>query len=145
VDLNRLTLGGRIIALSGLLLFIDSFLPWFRRCADFSSLGGGKICASHNGWNNALSLLGVLIALALVVLVVLEAAGNALPAVGTVTWGQITMGAAAVAAFFVILQVIIGDSGVSRSVGAYLGVVFALALAYGGFLRMRDPVNRPYI
>jgi hypothetical protein len=145
VDLNRLTLGGRIIALSGLLLFIDSFLPWFRRCADFSSLGGGKICASHNAWNNVLSLLGVLIALAMVVLVIMELAGNTLPAVGALTWGQIMMIAGAVAAFFVILQVLIGDSGVSRSIGAYLGIVFGLALAYGGFLRMRDPVNRPYI
>jgi hypothetical protein len=34
---------------------------------------------------------------------------------------------------------------VSRSIGAYLGIVFGLGLAYGGFLRMRDPVNRPYI
>jgi hypothetical protein len=145
VDLNRLTLGARIIALSGLLLFIDSFIPWFRACADFTALGGGKICGSHNAWNNVLSLLAVLIALALVVLVVVEAMGNQLPAVGSLSWGQLYAIGAGVVALFVLLQVIIGDDGVSRSVGAYLGIVFAAGIAYGGFLRMREPVNRPYI
>jgi hypothetical protein len=145
VDLNRLTLGARIIALSGLLLFIDSFIPWFRACVDLGAFGGGKVCGSHNAWNNVLSLLAVLIALAMVVLVIMEAAGNTLPPVGSLSWGQIYLIAGGVTAVFVILQVIIGDDGVSRSVGAYLGIVLAAALAYGGFLRSREPVNRPYI
>jgi hypothetical protein len=139
VNLNRLTLGARIVALGGLLLFIDSFLPWFKACADLTALGGRKVClGSHNGWDNALSLLGVLLAIALVAVVVAEAAGAALPPLGNITWGQVQLAAGALVLLFVGLQVIIGDHGVTRSYGAYLGLVIAAGLAYGTFLRSRE-------
>jgi drug/metabolite transporter superfamily protein YnfA len=145
VNLNRLTLGGRIVAIAGLLLFIDSFLPWFRACAELPAiLGGGKVCGgTHNAWNNALSLIAVLVALALVGLVLAELAGTELPALGTITWAQVQLIAGGVVALFVVLQVLIGDSGASRSYGAYLGIVFAAALLYGTFLRSREPSSRP--
>ncbi|HVQ97008.1 MAG TPA: hypothetical protein VMU51_38690 [Mycobacteriales bacterium] len=148
VNLNRLTLGGRIVAIAGLLLFIDSLLPWFRACVDFGQFGG-KVCGSHNGWNNVLSLIAILLAIALVVHVVLELSGTALPSVGTLSWGLIQLVVAGVAALFVVLQVIIGDHKVPRSIGAYLGIVFVAGLVYGAFLRFQDsqkavPHGGPY-
>lgn len=143
MNLNRLSLGARIVAIAGLLLFVDSLLPWFRACVDLGAFGG-KVCGSHNGWDNALSLIATLLAIALVVHVALELAGTQLPALGGVTWAQVQLGAGALAALFVLLQVIVGDSGVSRSYGAYLGLVFAAALLYGTVLRYREPAARPF-
>lgn len=137
MNLNRLTLGGRIVAIAGLLLFVDSLLPWFRACVNFGAFGG-KVCGSHNGWDNALSLIATLLAIALVVLVVLDLAGTTLPPLGTISWGMIQLGVAALAALFVLLQVIVGDHGVSRSFGAYIGIVLAAALVYGAYLRSRE-------
>lgn len=143
MDLNRLTLGARIVALSGLLLFIDSFIPWFRQCVDFGSIGGGKICASHNGWSNALTLLATLIALAMVGLIVAELAGVALPPLGAITWGQAQLIAGGVVLLFVLLQILIGDHKAPRSIGAWLGLVISAALVYGAFLRSREAQQPP--
>jgi hypothetical protein len=142
VNLNRLTLGGRIVAIAGLLLFVDSLLPWFRVCIDLGAFGGNR-CASHNGWDNALSLIAVLLAIALVVQVALELAGTRLPALGSVTWAQVQLAAGALVALFVLLQVIVGDSGVPRSYGAWLGLVIAAVLAFGTYLRYQEPATRP--
>jgi hypothetical protein len=141
VNLNRLTLGGRIVAIAGLLLFVDSLLPWFRFCLDF---GAGKACASHNGWNNVLTLLATLLAIALVVEIVLEVAGRSAPTVGALSWAQVQLGVGAVVALFVLLQVIIGDDGAPRYIGAYIGLVLAAGLVYGTYLRYREPAAQPF-
>jgi hypothetical protein len=138
VNLNRLTLGGRIVGIAGLVLFIDSFLPWFRACADFGAFGG-RVCGSHSAWDNVLTLLATLLTLGLLVMVGLELAGTALPPLGNVTWKQVQLGAAAVILLFVVLQIIIGDDGAPRFVGAWIGLVAAAALAYGAFQRSREP------
>jgi hypothetical protein len=137
VNLDRLTLGGRILVIAGLLLFVDSLLPWFRTCVNLGPFGG-KVCGSHNGWQNPLSLIATLLAVALVVLIVLQVAGTTLPQVGNIGWNMIELGVAGVSALFVILQFIVGDDGVSRSFGAYIGLILAIALGYGAFLRFRE-------
>jgi hypothetical protein len=143
VDLNRLTLGARIIALSGLLLFIDSFIPWFRSCADLRVIGGGKFCVSDSGWGNALTILAVLVSLALVGLIAAELAGVALPPLGGISWGQAQLIGSGVVAFFVLLQFLIGDHHLGRSVGSWLGLVIAAAMVYGGYLRSREAQQPP--
>jgi hypothetical protein len=139
VDLNRLTLGARIIGIAGLLLFIDSFLPWFRTCV---SLFGSTACGGESGWGTPLSLLGILIGLAMVVFIVAEATGNAPSSPGTLSWGQVLLGAGGLTFAFVLLQIIIGDHGLGRSYGAYIGLVLSAALAYGGYLRSREAAPR---
>jgi hypothetical protein len=143
VDLNRLTLGARIVALSGLLFFIDSFLPWFHACLDLSSIGGAKICGSDNAWNKPFSLLATLIALVLVGVIVAELAGAALPRLGNITWGQAQLIGAGVVLLFVLLQILIGDHGASRYVGAWLGLIISAALVYGGYLRSKEAQQPP--
>jgi hypothetical protein len=143
VNLDRLTLGGRIVAIAGLLFFIDSFLPWFRRCVDLGAFGG-KICGSQSGWDRALSLLATLLVIALVVHVALELAGTQLPPLGSITWAQVQLGVAAVAGLFVLLQFLIGVNGLNRSFGAYLGLLLAAAIVYGAVLRYREPAVRPF-
>ena len=136
MDINRISLGGKIVAIAGLLFFIDSFLPWHRSCFEFL---GTSSCGGENAWGTIFSLLATLIVIALVAEVLyVEGAGNSLAPVGSVTWDQIRLGAAALALALVVLQLIVGDSGLDRAFGIFIGVVLAAAIVYGQFLRTRS-------
>ena len=65
MDIGKLSPGERIIGGAGLVLFVDSFLPWFRF---------GRAHANRGGWHNPLSTLAILIALAPVAGITLSAA-----------------------------------------------------------------------
>lgn len=142
MNLNRLSTGGRLIVAAGLLLFIDSFLPWFRACVDLGGLlggEGGEVCGdAHTGWSNALSLLGILLAVAMAVVVVLQASGTALPALGSLSWSQVMLGAGVLSALLIVLQLIVGDSPGERAYGAWIGAVLALLLLAGAVLYSRE-------
>ncbi|MGY6502807.1 MAG: hypothetical protein ACXIVQ_18160 [Acidimicrobiales bacterium] len=135
MDLNKLTMGDKVIAGSGIALFIFSFFPWFG--FDF----GFGARATANGWDVGFlwgglpALLGL--ALAAVVLIPLFAADFKLPDL-PITWGQALLGAAAVAAFFVILKLLIGESGLNREIGMFLSALAAAGLAAGGFLKFQE-------
>jgi len=143
VNLNRLTLGGRVVAVAGLLLFIDSFLPWFRVCVSVPIVGyEGRCVTTASGWGNWASRLAVLVTIAMLVQLGLELAGTDLRPPGTFTWAQVQLAAAGVVALLVLIQVAAGDgSGTTRSVGAWLGLVFAAGLVYGAVLRSREPTT----
>jgi len=134
--IGRFTLGEALIVAFGSLLFIDSFLPWFRIC--FSFLGTGS-CGSVSGWSNALSLLGILVAVAMVAQVVVDKLRpGALPSPGMLSWGRVQLFAGAVSFGLIALQVAVGVDGVPRAFGAYLGLVFVTGLAAGGLRRSRE-------
>jgi hypothetical protein len=138
--LSKLTLGERIIALGGLLLFVDAFLPWFRHCADLSDLGYGKVCDSSSGWAHLLSAVSGALALVLVLAALSRAAGARLPKVGgLLSSGAVLFGITVVILLAVLAQLINGGDQFGRSWGAFLAVPIAAALSYGGFLRFREP------
>ncbi len=140
--INELSLGEKIIGVTGILLFIDSFLPWFKK--DF-----GVVSYSKNGWGQFLSLLAILIAIALVVFVALRAFANLnLPEkLGNLGWGQVQLIAAAVSLALIVLQLAIGKSvsgvTIDRSYGIYVGVLLAAGMTYGAFLTTKDPARGP--
>jgi hypothetical protein len=122
--IGKFTLGEAMIVGFGSLLFIDSFLPWFRICVSFL---GTASCGSVSGWSNALSLLGILVAVAMVAQVVADKyAPSALPRPGTLSWGKVQLLAGAFSFGLIALQVAVGDDGVPRAFGAYLGLVLVM-------------------
>jgi hypothetical protein len=135
VDLKKLSRGEQLIGLFGLLLFVDSLLPWFQVCIDLINR-----CAGDNGWGTFLSLLGVLVALLMVVQIVLARLANvAMPRLGSLTWGQVHLMGGAAAFVLVLLQLVVGDQGVPRTVWLYLGVLLAAGVAYRGWHRSQEP------
>jgi hypothetical protein len=135
VDLKKLSRGEQLIGLFGVLLFIDSLFPWFQVCIDIINR-----CASDNGWGTFLSLLGILIALLMVVQVVLAKLANvAMPQLGTLTWGQVHLIGGIASFALILLQVLVGDHGVSRTFWIFLGVLLAAGVAYGGWQRSQEP------
>jgi hypothetical protein len=137
VDLSKLSTTDKVIAGSGLVLFIASFLPWF-----------GKLGVDGNGWDVGFlwgglpALLGLLSA----AVVLGTKLGNMklpdLPA----TSGQIMLGAGALSAVLVVLKLLIGYKAcgfniclhLDRKFGLFLAAIAAVGLAYGGFMAYRE-------
>jgi hypothetical protein len=134
VDFEKLSTGDKVIGGSGIALFIFSFFPWFGVDTPIGSY-------SENGWSTVFSLLAILIGVAMVVVVLLPAFGVELPELG-MPWSQILFIAGIVAAVLCLLQLLIGNStagfDLDRKIGVFLGLLAAIGLAAGGFLRKQE-------
>ena len=140
MDLTKLSPAEKVIAGSGFALLIISFMPWF-------GLLGGRL----NAWDNLLSSLAVVLGIAMVVLVLILRFSTARLPKPPVTWGQLLLilGVATVA--LVLAQLITGDEArfglpggevsveLERKIGIFLGLAAAGGLAYGGFLKSKEP------
>jgi len=145
MDLTKLSLGDKVIAGSGIALFIFSFFNWLGIKV---SSGPLEFSESKGAWSFTLTLFAVLIGIAMVVLVALKAFGVDLPALGNATWGQILLGLGTVSFVFVLIKLIAGPNlnnaadipGVdkTRGIGIFLGLIATAGLAAGGYLRMQE-------
>lgn len=141
MDLNKLTTGEKLIAGSGLALFIFSFFPWF---------GAGDII-KHTAWSNFLSFIAVLLGVAMAAQVLISKFTTAKLPTPPVPWGRVHLILGVAALALVLLQALIGDTvtvlGISgdldRKFGLFLGIVAAGGLAYGGFVRSKEPEVTP--
>lgn len=139
MDLKKLSLGDKVIAGSGLALFIFSFFPWFKY--DFGAFGGSY---KQSGWHFFFTgivptLLGLVMVAWIVATKVAEIDLPDLP----VPQGLLMLGLGGVAALLVVLRLLIGgdDAGtdvLDRSFGLFLAVLAALGLAGGGFLKFTE-------
>ena len=143
MDLNKLTMGDRVIAVSGIVLFVVSFFNWLGYEAD---VGPISVSEAASAWDFTLTLLAVLIGIAMVVLVALKAFGVALPP--TVPWGLVLLIMGGVAFAFVLIKLITGagvdtggvdiDVSKTREIGIFLGLIATGGLAAGGYLRFQE-------
>jgi hypothetical protein len=139
VDLSKLSTADKVVSASAILLFIFSFFPWF----------GVEDCGSAcdgNGWDVGFLWAGipVLLGLAMLAIVCIRAFSpdTNLPEL-PFTWGQAFLGAGGLAAFLVVLKLLIGESvlgfDLDRKFGLFLAALAAVGLAVGGFLKMQEP------
>lgn len=131
---QKMPLGEKIILPAGLVLLIDSFIPWYHAKACFLD-----VCASANrsGWESPggiWSILAVLLGLAMAVVVGLTRFTQVqLPALPQgLTWARVYLGAGALAALFVLIK-LINHSG-NLSIGFFIGIICVIALVAGGYL-----------
>lgn len=139
MDLNKLSLGDRIVAGAGILLFLDLLiLPWHHVSVPSvtvagTKIGGGSInrtaLESPNAFWGVLALLVVVVVVAAVLVSRLSTAN--LPEL-PIAWNQaIFYGTIAVAALLVIKLIAETDA---LGFGCWLALVLAAGLVYGGFL-----------
>ena len=124
----------KIIAVAGIALFIDGFLPWYR-------VSVGPISVTANGWEapGAIwSILAILIGTAMAGAVILKHfAGAGLPDdVNGITWPLIYLGAGVASFAFVLLKFLNEPSYLGFAF--YVGLIAVVALAVGGFLMYRE-------
>ena len=146
MDLKKLNLGDQIIGGSGIVLFIASFLTWFK--AEVPGLGAlGLGSASANAWDvGFLGWVPVLVGIAMVAFVAVRAFAPEvkLPEL-PLPWGQVLFIAGCVAAVLVVLKFLIGedDGGgvidISRGFGLFLAVLASIGLAVGGYFKWKEP------
>jgi hypothetical protein len=147
MDLSKLSLGDKIIAVSGVLLLIFSFFPWL-------GFSYGPFSASGSAWKFTLCWLAVVLGVLCAVYVVLKMQGVKLPELGSVTWGQVILGIAVVAFLLILIKVIAGPgtggvsisgTGVSkeRKIGIFLGLISSAGIVAGAFLNAREAGELP--
>jgi len=136
--MNKLTTSDKIIAGSGIVLFIAYFLPWFK--VDFGPLGGSASASGSDVgffWATLPMLLGLIAAGVVIANKLFDVKLPDLP----IPWGQAFLGAGALAALLVVLKLLIGEdpsSIVKRAFGLFLAALASLGLAAGGFLKFQE-------
>lgn len=131
--INEIKLGEKIIGVSGILLFLDSFLSWY-------SIDFGFASVTRNGWqapNSFLSILAILIGIAMVAMVIIVNFTEVeLPeSLGPLTHPQLYTIAGGLA-FVLVLIKWIGNTDFT-AFGLYLGLLCTAGLAVGGFMLMQ--------
>jgi hypothetical protein len=138
MDLKKLPLAERIMSLAALLLALDLFiLPWHRISIGLGAFG--SVTASRSGVESPdgfIGILAALLALAIVARIVLtEFTSVELPTL-PLPWPRADLIAGAALAALVVLKLLADTSFLS--IGAWLAVPLAGAVAYGGYLGSRD-------
>ena len=146
MDLTKLGRSERVLAIVGLLAFIDSFLPWY-------SVSVGPISSSASGWSVGFAgWFPMLLLLAIGVLVALPAFGQSI----VVRGGYAAFGAASLLATILILirwltynttSASYFGTGVSAGAdfGTYIGLILgivATVFAYLGFTAAGGTINK---
>lgn len=135
-DVSKLSMGSKVLGASSVLLLIFSFFAWQKVCVFEIA------CVSANMWGGDGSVFGLLAGIGLIALIAWEVAG-ALGALGNLKLGQPASKIAAYLGFAVaaltILRFIFALTE-SPAFGAFIGLILALAVAYGAWMRFQEPV-----
>jgi hypothetical protein len=136
-DMSKMSMGSKVLMGSGVLLLIFSFFAWQKVCvADI-------ICASWSMWGGDGSIFGFLGGLALIALLVWEG----LQLAGTnVSVGQPASKISAYLGFatagLVVLRFIFALTE-SPAFAAFIGLILALGVGYGAWMRFQEPATMP--
>ncbi|HZP90540.1 MAG TPA: hypothetical protein VFC04_06025 [Actinomycetota bacterium] len=132
-DMSKMSTASKILLAGGVLYLIDLFLQWNRACA---GIGTFNICAGVSGFHG----LGVLnfILVALIIVMEILVLANVNVSVGTPqVRAQIDAGIAALLLVFTLLKVLLVDNEFI-SWPAWVGIVLAVVIAYGGWMRWQE-------
>lgn len=136
-DVSKLSMGSKILGGSSVLLLIFSFFAWQKVCVLQIA------CASASMWGGDGSIFGALAGIGLIALIAWEVAG-ALGALRNLNLGQPASKIAAYLGFavaaLVILKFIFALTE-SPAFGAFIGLILALGVAYGAWMRFQEPVG----
>ena len=147
MDVSRLRQGEKIAAVSGLALFIFMFFSWFG--APNIEINGVDITGSIeaaggdttlNAWQS-FDFIDIILLVTVIVAVGLAAATAASTTINLpVAASALTAGFGILSTLLVLYRVInpIGDPGLDRKIGLFLGLIAAAGVAYGGWQSMQE-------
>jgi hypothetical protein len=129
-DMSKISTAGRILMIAGVLYLIDLFLPWQRVCIDLGvDLPGG--CASASG-ASGIGVLNLLLVLALLVWEGLALSNVEINAPKPL----VSAGLAAGIVVFTILKILVDNESIY--LWAWIGLILALVIGYGGWMRWQE-------
>ena len=148
MDTSRVSFGEMVAAAGGVALLVLMFLPWFG--GRLSGIGAPVKVPTRTGWESFATFFEFLLVLAIAIAigVAVARAMDSLPPL-PLEQGQLVLAAGLVACAIILFRLIdppdlldiaYRDVGVdsSRKVAAYLALVAAGVIAYGGFLQGRE-------
>ena len=143
-DMSKMSTASKILLGAGILLLLDSFiLSWQKVCFDFgglTGLSGSSVCGKASAWGGNGSLFGVLMGLLCIALVIWE--GLAVAGQSIDLGGQPASKISAYLGFatviFGLLKFLLVISN-AASLGAWVGIVLLVAIAYGSWMRFQEP------
>jgi hypothetical protein len=138
LDLSRLPVATILLLGGGVLYFLDLFLSWRRQCFDFGALG--VHCGTQNGVAQGVGVINLLLALSLIVTEILVVT-NRNPAAVSPAGRQREAAMAVALLVFTVIKVLVGLSHIY--VWSFVGLLLAIAIAYGGWLRWREAQASP--
>jgi len=137
-DWRRLSSADKILLVGSGLMFVVSLFPWQRVCVTFLKISA---CGSANEWGGTASFIGVLAALCVLALFAFEVMSvlgvNIGPSAPTI--GSALVLATVVLTVLKFLLVVFKHG----SYGAWLGLILALVVAYGGYMKMEETRTSP--
>ena len=145
-DIATVTMASKIIFIGGVLLLIDSFLAWQKVCVSDivgTTTGIPNYCAKANAWGGSGGFAGMLMGLLLIVLLIWEAVQISnlqmdLKIGVTPSKGTAYLGWAVVAFGLLKFVMVVGNEA---ALGAWIGLVLLIVIAYGAWMRFQEPEN----
>lgn len=136
MDFSKLSNGQKVGLISGVVLIINLFLPWF-------SVDVGIASASGNAFDFTLGWIGSLLAIGGAVVLGLKAFGTREVSAGSLKPEQIALLLAGIGAVLILIKLIIGEDigggfNADRSIGIFLGFIAAAAVTFGAFMTMKE-------
>lgn len=133
MDFNKLTLGDKIIGGTGIVLLIDLlFLPWHSVDVGFTSFTRTAIQSPNGFWG----ILAMLLTVAVVLLALLpQLTSVEIPEMPIPHADAVFYGACAVLGLLLLKLLLETDS---LGFGAFLGLLLAAGLAFGGFSNWQE-------
>lgn len=130
-DMSKLSNSDKLVLGGAGLYFIWIFLPFWYSCCFGVSLGG------VNGLRGVLLIAWILSVVAIGEVLLTKIGGTSLnlPA----KRGQIHMIVGAAAAVFTLLGLVAKSTGLTLSWGIFVGFIFSLVWAYGGYMMNSEP------
>lgn len=138
MDLNKLTLGDKILGGAGILLILDLLLfPWH-------SIDIGRVTFTRQATespNGFWGILALLLAIAIVAAVVVRRLTTAKLPELPIAWSM-ALFYAAIATLVILFIKLISETS-SLGFGAWLGLLLAAAMVYGGFVASKESDEAP--
>lgn len=136
MDFKKMTLGQKIAGISGLVLIVSIFLPWYT--LTIPGFGSG----SSGPFESVLSTFGILLLLGAMGVIAAKIFASADFSVGPFKPEQIALMLAGVGAVLVLIKLIFGHSesgiGLDRGFGLFIGFLAAAGLTAGSFFMMQE-------
>jgi hypothetical protein len=131
-DVAAMSMATKGVLITGILLLIDSFLPWQKECVEFL---GTSACGSASAWGGSAGWAGTIMGILLIVLLLFEVSQLAnmsmdLPIPHTKASAYLGFG---VVVFGLLKFLLVLTSDISTGFGAWVGLILLLALAYASF------------
>lgn len=129
----RMSTGSKVVLTAAILLFIDLFFPW--QGVDFGDFLGADLGSANVSGFNGLGILVALLCIAVIVWEGLLAAGVNIN-MGATSPALIGAALAGATALFTIIAFLTKLTAIKW--GAFVGLILALALAYGAWMRFQE-------